>query len=173
MVEKSSLPRVIERGDHYQKLAVDGDYVQSGMRFPETIGIFTRAQILDFESRELGHSVMYKSQMGTMLSVYVYGFGGDLDIEIANLESEIRLYYETEIFEVFSNENSTYRVDGKNVNARILLGLFPKHGIGTAAIVMSSGGYFIKYRASAPFHQLSDEIMDVTTVVESLSLPKR
>lgn len=85
VVEKSSLPRVIERGDHYQKLAVDGDYVQSGMRFPETIGIFTRAQILDFESRELGHSVMYKSQMGTMLSVYVYGFGGDLDIEIALL----------------------------------------------------------------------------------------
>lgn len=66
VVEKSSLPRVIERGDHYQKLAVDGDYVQSRMRFPETIGIFTRAQILDFESRELGHSVMYKSQMGTM-----------------------------------------------------------------------------------------------------------
>ena len=157
--------RIVRQEGSFSYLAVDGDYVLRGMRFPERTGAFERVGIVDYNAKALGHSVGYNDPDGIALTVYLYGQGGNAEGELKRALGDMAAHPSAPPnLEFLGVAPIAIEIDGETVEGYLGLAYYPNSNSGSQAIVFSAGGRFLKFRITAPievFNNRMDEIRDV------------
>jgi hypothetical protein len=171
--QQSNPVRVVRQEGSLSYLAVDGDYLLRGMRFPEMVGTFERGQIVDFNGNALGHAVGYNDPAGIALTVYLYGTGGSAEEELKRALGDMAAHSQAPAdLEFVGTGPISLEIEGQDVDGYVGFAHSRSAGFGSQAIVFSVGGRYLKFRVTAPIQIITDRLDEIRDVMISLGRPK-
>ena len=165
--------RVIAQEGGFSYLAVDGDYLLRGMRFPKTAGAFERGKIVDYNARALGHSVGYNDPAGIIMTVYLYGGGGNAEGELMRALRDMKAHPSAPSdLEFLGTSPISVEIEGNTVEGHLGLAYYPDSNSGSQAIVFSIAGRFLKFRVTAPIEVFKTRTEEIRDLMLSFGRPK-
>lgn len=165
--------RIVRQEGSFSYLAVDGDFLLRGMRFPERTGAFERVRIVDYNAKALGHSVGYNDPAGVALTVYLYGQGGNAEGELKRALGDMAAHPSAPPdLEFLGVAPFAIEIDGETMVGYLGLAYDPNTNSGSQAVVFSAGGRFLKFRITAPIEVFNDRMDEIRDVLLSFGRPR-